>query len=48
MRQATRRPSRSGVIVGAQGRVPNGPTGQVSEARPDGQSKLMFVTRPGQ
>ena len=29
-------------------RFPNSPTGQVSEARPDGQSKLMSVTRPGQ
>ena len=29
-------------------RVPNGPTGQVSEARPDGQSKLMSVTKPSQ
>ena len=29
-------------------RVPNSPTGQVLETRPDGQSKLMSVTRPGQ
>ena len=29
-------------------RVPNSPTGQVSEARPVGQSELMSVTRPGQ
>ena len=32
----------------AHSRVPNSPTGQVLEARPDGQSKLMSVTRPGQ
>ena len=29
-------------------RVPNGPTSQVSEARPDRQPKLMSVTRPDQ
>ena len=29
-------------------RVPNSPTSQGSEARPDGQPKLISVTRPDQ
>ena len=39
---------RTPLVWAVENRVPNGPTGQVSEARPDGQSKLMSVTRPGQ